>query len=136
MAPEVTDAVRALETLTLEALRSEWRRLYGPAPKLRSVDLLRRLIAWRLQAAADPQAVDDLRARFANTAATTPATGVVGPGARVMREWKGIAHEAEVLEGGKVLYGDDVYDSLSAVARVITGTRWNGPRFFGLRAAP
>ena len=120
--------------MTLEELRSEWRRLYGPAPKLRSIDLLRRLIAWRLQAEADPQAVEELRARLAED--TPKASRVLQPGARVMREWKGVAHEAEVLGGGKVLYDDEVYDSLSAVARAITGVRWNGPRFFGLRVQP
>lgn len=134
MRAEVTATVQALEAMTLEQLRGEWRRLYGPAPKLRSVELLRRLIAWRLQAEADPQAVEALRQRLAANKAPPP-TGVLRPGARVMREWKGVAHEVEVLEDGKVRYGDGVYDSLSAVAREITGVRWNGPRFFGLRTA-
>ena len=52
-----------------------------------------------------------------------------------MREWKGETHEVEVLADGRVLHRDETYDSLSAVARAITGARWNGPRFFGLRGA-
>ena len=51
-----------------------------------------------------------------------------------MREWKGQVHEAEVLADGWVLYNGRPYDSLSAVAREISGARWNGPRFFGLRS--
>ena len=58
----------------------------------------------------------------------------LAPGARVMREWKGVVHEAEVLADGRVLHQGRAYDSLSAVARAITGARWNGPRFFGLRS--
>ena len=52
-----------------------------------------------------------------------------------MREWKGKIHRVMVLAEGFAHEGA-LYPSLSEVARVITGTRWNGPRFFGLRAAP
>ena len=51
---------------------------------------------------------------------------------RLVREWKGLRHEVEVTDDG-VLYRGERYASLSEVARVITGVRWNGPRFFGLR---
>jgi hypothetical protein len=54
-------------------------------------------------------------------------------GVRLAREWRGVRHEVEVLEGGVILYQGSRYDSLSSVARAITGVRWNGPRFFGLR---
>ena len=53
-----------------------------------------------------------------------------------MREWQGQRHEVEVHEDGAVTYQGERYASLSEVARAITGTRWNGPRFFGLRGAP
>ena len=122
-----------LQGYGLQALRDTWAQLYGPAPKLRSPDLLRHLIAWRLQAEAEPAAVQRLRARLDWDRAVAPATRVLGAGARVMREWKGELHEAEVLADGRVLHRGRTYDSLSAVAREITGARWNGPRFFGLR---
>ncbi len=51
-----------------------------------------------------------------------------------MRDWGGITHQAKVLEDG-ILFRSKRYKSLSEVARVITGTRWSGPRFFGLRSA-
>ena len=55
------------------------------------------------------------------------------PGSRLAREWRGVRHDVEVVEEG-ILYRGKVYSSLSEVARHITGVRWNGPRFFGLRA--
>ncbi|MFX8035973.1 DUF2924 domain-containing protein, partial [Acinetobacter baumannii] len=55
------------------------------------------------------------------------------PGVRLVRDWKGQRHEAMALEDGGFTYGGERFDSLSMVARRITGTRWNGPRFFGLR---
>ena len=55
------------------------------------------------------------------------------PGTVLVREWHGVGHQVRVLEEG-VLYLGERYRSLSAVARLITGTRWSGPRFFGLKA--
>ena len=54
------------------------------------------------------------------------------PGTRLTREWKGVSHEVEVIRDGYIHAGAR-YRSLSEVARTITGSRWNGPRFFGLR---
>jgi hypothetical protein len=54
------------------------------------------------------------------------------PGTRLAREWRGKRHEVEIMAVG-VRYQDQSYRSLSEVARAITGTRWNGLRFFGLR---
>jgi len=131
---QVTEAVRSFQTMGLEALRGEWRRRYGVPPKLRSVDLLRRLLAWRVQAQAlgglEARLVRDIRAAAKAGARAGP---VVDRGARLAREWKGTLHEVEVVQGG-YRYDGRRYRSLSAIARAITGARWNGPRFFGLRA--
>jgi hypothetical protein len=54
------------------------------------------------------------------------------PGTSVVREYQGVRHIVTISEGGFV-WQDRSYDSLSAIAREITGARWNGPRFFGLR---
>jgi hypothetical protein len=54
------------------------------------------------------------------------------PGTSVVREYQGVRHIVTINEGGFV-WQDKTYDSLSAIAREITGSRWNGPRFFGLR---
>lgn len=55
------------------------------------------------------------------------------PGTRLVREWHGKTYEVVLLEGGRARMGDRTYRSLSAVATAITGTRWSGPLFFGLR---
>jgi len=54
-------------------------------------------------------------------------------GMRLAREWAGRVHEVVVVDDSDVLYEGQRFASLSAVARHITGMRWNGPRFFGLR---
>ena len=59
------------------------------------------------------------------------ATPTLQPGARLVREWNGVSHVVEVIEGGFIWNGDR-HRSLSAIARAITGARWSGPRFFGL----
>lgn len=53
---------------------------------------------------------------------------------RLVRTWRGVRHEVIVLEGGRTFrYRDHTYDNLSVIARAITGVRWSGPRFFGLK---
>jgi hypothetical protein len=126
------EVARSLATLNLEALRSAWGEHMGsPAPPLRSPDHLRRLLAWRLQAerlgGLEPETRRLLS--LSGAAASTPALPV---GARVSREWRGEAHQVEVTTEG-LLYRGQRFRSLSEVARAITGVRWNGPRFFGLR---
>jgi hypothetical protein len=56
----------------------------------------------------------------------------VHPGSRLIRVWRGETHQVTVLEDG-YLYADKKWRSLSAIAKAITGTRWSGPVFFGLK---
>lgn len=130
----ITEEVRALERLDLEGLRAEWvRRGYGVAPKLRSTDLLRRLIAWRIQVHAHGGLAAETRRRLRSDGASAPrASTELTPGARLSREWRGVVHEVVVTEHGFVHAGR-IYGSLSQAASAIAGSRWNGPRFFGLR---
>ena len=126
----ITDEVQALTRLDLEGLRGVWRQRWGAPPRLRSPELLRRAIAWRIQAAAfgdlDAQTGRRLRAK-----ASTRAKLSFAPGTRLTREWQGRLCEVDVTEGG-YRYDGLIYRSLSEIARTITGTRWNGRRFFGL----
>jgi hypothetical protein len=128
---QATAKARSLTDLGLEHLRLEWRRLYGAPPKLRSVELLRFILAWRIQSDAMGGLDDASKAALKRKAASRrgPALAV---GTVLTREWRGVKHAVEILEGG-VRYGGERYASLSEVARHITGSRWNGPRFFGLR---
>jgi hypothetical protein len=130
---ESTEAARSFEAMGLEELRAQWRARYGAPPTLRAADLLRRMLAWRVQADAMGGLDRKFLREILHQAARPNRRKLDAPvGSRLSREWKGRAHEVEVVEGG---YAHDgvTYDSLSAVARAITGTRWNGPRFFGLR---
>lgn len=123
------EAADALETMTLHELREEWRRRFGAPPKLRSPDLVRRCLAWLIQTGAwggiDPQ----LRRQLKGQAGQGDQ---LDTGARITREWQGVRHEVEKVDGG-YLYAGRKWKSLSGIASEITGTRWNGPRFFGLR---
>jgi hypothetical protein len=126
------EEVRALETLGLEGLREEWKRQqFGTPPKFRSTELLRRWLAWKMQSRVYGGLSPETRAKLRRTT-TLSATQKLKLGLRLAREWKGVRHDVEIVEAG-VLYKDQVYASLSEVARLITGVRWNGPRFFGLR---
>jgi len=132
---EVEAQVRSLERMNLSELRDVWRSLWGAPPKLRSTELLRLIVAWRLQAAAEGGLGSQTRTRIRSKA--LPRIPSPPAGTRLTREYRGVLYSAEIEDGG-VRYAGRTYGSLSEVAREITGTRWNGPRFFGLRgrAAP
>ena len=123
----------SLETMSLASLRDEWRRRWGPPPDMRSKRLIQHIIAWRIQAAKQGDLTADDRRRLKSTA--TPTLQPLQPGSRVAREYRGVVHEV-IAEGKRFRYRDRDYRSLSAIAREITGVRWNGPRFFGLRPGP
>ncbi|WP_167177784.1 DUF2924 domain-containing protein [Brevundimonas terrae] len=120
----------SLERCSLSAVQDEWRKRWGTPPTLRSVRLMRHLVAWRLQTElyGDLSVVD--RRHLKSTA--TPVIQALREGSRVAREYQGIVYEV-VAEARGFRYRDRTYRSLSAIAREITGVRWNGPRFFGLR---
>lgn len=122
----------AIDRENLEQLRARWSKRWGPCPRLRSVALLRRIIAWRLQAEAlggHDAATRRLLRGGANGLEALLASGTV-----LTREWQGVTYRVEVADDGFIHDGRR-WASLSEVARAITGTRWNGPRFFGLRTA-
>jgi Protein of unknown function (DUF2924) len=131
MAPDVTAEVRALERLDLHGLREAWLVRYGPAPKLRSPELLRLALAWRIQMDCEGGLDAATRRRLASGAAVG-RTDHVGRGVRIKREWRGRTYEVERTEGG-YRWEDQLYASLSSVAQAITGVKRNGPKFFGLR---
>jgi len=128
----VLEEVRSLADLDLPGLREVWRDRYGCPPRIRSVELLRRVLAWRVQE-AHFGGLDAETKRLLRRASERPrATTSLKPGARLAREWRGRIYEVEITSDG-VLYDGRRFASLSAVASEISGTRWNGPRFFGLR---
>ena len=125
--------IAALEALSSAALRARWLVLTGsPVPRI-SPKLLRLALAWELQARscgglsrATTRALDQLGR---GETLTAPAR----PGMRLVREWQGRVHVVTVGEDQVVRWEERPYRSLSEVARAITGTRWSGPAFFGLK---
>lgn len=128
-----TEEARRLETLGLAELREVWLARYGaPHPTLRSPELMRRILSWRIQAEVMGGLDKPVLRILTGQAKPKPAGPVLHPGVRISREWKGRICDVEVTPDG-FIYEDRLYGTLSEIAREITGTRWNGPRFFGLR---
>jgi hypothetical protein len=135
--------VSSLADLDAEALRAEWReQLGGDPPPLRAPELLRRELAWRLDASIhgdiEPslkQRLDVLARQAARGAPPTPSGARPAIGSTIVREWDGVAYSVVVLAHG-FLFEGETHRSLSGIARRITGVRWSGPRFFGLGPAP
>jgi len=136
----VVAQVAALSGLSYGALLGEWKRLYrSPAPKRISRSLLELGVAWKIQELAlgglsrgAKRQLRDIAGSVASTGAVEASRSItVKPGARLVREWRGSTHDVLVLDDGFEWNGQ-VWRSLSEIAREITGTRWSGPRFFGL----
>jgi hypothetical protein len=134
------DEIENLAEMGVEALRAAWKtRFRTVAPPIRSTDTLRRLFAWRIQAQAfgdlDPETAKLLfnaSNLLRRGKSPVPHSGhSLRAGAVLVREWRGIMHRVLVLDTGFEHVGKR-YRTLTEVAYAITGTRWSGPRFFGL----
>jgi hypothetical protein len=132
MSADVENAVLQLEAMDLDALRAVWRRRFGAPPSLRSKPILRLMLAWRLQAQALGGLDAETRKVLARSGPVEAEGRHLGVGARLTRGWKGRAVTVVIEESG-FRWEDQLFPSLSAAATAFAGTRWNGPRFFGLR---
>ncbi len=134
-ADAVEALVAAIGEMQLDALRQVWRERYGAPPSLRSVPILRMLLAWRIQADALGGLDRATRRALERTGKVTVEGQHLGIGAVLTRNWKG-RKVTVVVEQDGFRHTGTLYPSLSAAATAIAGSRWNGPRFFGLRDAP
>ena len=132
MTEAVEQLVAEIEELDLDGLRTFWKRRFGAPPPLRSEPIMRQLLAWRVQAQALGGLDADTRKALSRTGPVQPEGKHLGVGARLTRIWKGREVNVVVEEDG-FRWEDQKFPSLSAAATAIAGTRWNGPRFFGLR---
>lgn len=123
----------ALDAMDGPQLRERWERLVGaPCPRLRP-RLLRLALAWECQAKVHGGIPRRLTQQLDQLAEGKSRTIATRPGMRLVREWQGVLHQVDVGDDGAVLWNGESWKSLSEVARAITGTRWSGPAFFGLR---
>ena len=123
----------ALPGMTSAQLRERWSELTGRVVPRVSPKLLRLALAWELQAKVHGGLSRRTSQKLAQLAAAKTVTRDVQPGMRLAREWNGKVHVVLVGEDGVVRWGEREWRSLSEVARAITGTRWSGPAFFGLK---
>ena len=136
--------IARLRDLDVGALRNRWHTLFGrQAPPHLSRHLLFRVLVYRLQADQLGELDSESRRLLDSPGPPEKAgqraadlqrrqTTELRPGTVLGREWKGHMHRVAVLADGFAWNGK-TYPSLSNIAFAITGTRWNGPRFFGLR---
>jgi hypothetical protein len=143
----VADEIVHLRGLDLKGLRARWRSvLQRPAPGHLPRHLLFAIIAYRIQADRFGDLDHETRQLLDRTAAKEPGTAMsarlvsfdqkrteLRPGTILVREWDRQSQRVMVMSDGFAWNGQ-TYDSLSKVAFAITGTNWNGPRFFGLRS--
>lgn len=133
----MTLTVETIDGMDRAALVAAWRQVFAtPVPKRLSRSFLRRFLAFEAQRQIMGGLPKGYEARLAGVTLVkrTAKTPALKPGGRLLREWNGATHAVDVLEDGFSWNGHR-YRSLSAVARAITGARWSGPRFFGLRGA-
>ena len=138
--------IARLRDLDIAGLRGRWHSVFGRRPPSHLPrHLLFRILAYRLQADRFGD-LDDASRRLLDRSGSPEKAGQkaatitrhiadVRPGTSLGREWNGRTQRVAVLAEGFVWNGR-TYSSLSQVAFAITGTRWNGPRFFGLRDKP
>jgi len=139
---DVAREIERLAKLPLPQLRSEWHHWHPerPMPARLSRDLLVRTIAWKLQEQVYGRCPSAIVSKLARLAAQLERSGTLDierelslkPGTTLVREWQGETYRVTASDSG-FLYEGRAFVSLSEVARAITGTRWSGPRFFGLR---
>jgi len=144
MTDNLATQLDSLSSMSKDALAARWHQLFPSAPphQLRR-QLMVRILAYRVQEQAfrglSPSARQRLR-QIARAVEKDPAAEITAApafktGTRLIRQWQDQTHIVTVKETGYEYQGS-LYQSLSEVARLITGTRWSGPLFFGLKRHP
>ena len=141
--PSVAAQVVSLPSLPMADIKALWEQLFGSAPTTHNRQFLERRLAYRLQEDAfrkvDPGLLERNRLRIESLIETgknarrerdyRPVAGTV-----LTREYRGVVHRVVATADGQYDFEGRSYPSLSMIAREITGTRWSGPLFFGLKA--
>ena len=139
---DVLGRLAALRTAPIAELKEQWRSLIGKEPPPFSRTYIQSRLAYRIQELAYGGLKPEIVARLEALGEQLDGGNIVLrrirhdakpiAGTRLIREWKGVEHHVTVMVDGYAWQGRP-YKSLSAIARAITGTRWNGLIFFGLK---
>lgn len=130
--------IEAVQTLDLKSLRIVWRSKFRREGANLSRDVLLRMLVWRIQEQAFggyDRSTETALQRYAGSDGNLGGNGFgrhVRTGAVLVREYRGTRHTVTVVPDGFV-WQERTYSNLTKIAREITGVKWNGPRFFGLR---
>lgn len=139
---KITTLDNEIAHIPIEDLRRKWAELWDLEPHLRiGRAMLEKSVECKLRAAqgggftAEQQKrLDHLMVQYRrNPDCFTQNQAGIKPGTKLMRHWRGVRHTVTVLEDGRFDHQGKKYTSLSQIAFKITGTRWNGWRFFGLK---
>jgi hypothetical protein len=143
MPPEIGNRLALLSGMSKPQLIDIWNELFkAPPPRQLRKNLLIRFVAYKMQervygglSPAICKRLREVARKFgANPKAELSEIPRIKPGIHLVRDWRGRSHRVVVLENGYE-YAGKRYSSLSQIARLITGTRWSGPLFFGLRGS-
>jgi hypothetical protein len=138
---DISEILKALPGMDKATLCKKWQELFNKtAPKHLRKEFMVRIIAYKMQEEAFGGLSTTTRRRLKQIAISLkngndkPNVDLrpIKPGTRLIREWRGKTHTVSVAETGFEFQGSR-YRSLSEIARLITGTRWSGPLFFGLK---
>lgn len=141
--PSVAARIAGLPDLSIEEMRALWRELFGSDNPTPNRQFMERRIAYKLQEIefrkVDPSLLERNKRRIKALVETGKARKLdrdirLMPGTVLTREYQGIEHRVTVAQDGQYEFEGRRYPSLSMIAREITGTRWSGPLFFGVKA--
>ena len=129
----IDEQLLALATMSPAQLRERWVSIVGPVVPRVSPNMLRLALAYELQAKAFGGLSRVTQQKLGQLARAKTVSVPAQSGMRLVRAWNGRTHVVVVGEDGVIRWNERDWRSLSEVARAITGTRWSGPAFFGLK---
>ena len=126
-------ALAGLTRASRARLAEHWAEYFGAPPPRTSRSLMIRAVAYKMQERAlGGLSAATRRLLSGQEPAPVRRRRALSPGTVLIREWHSVGHQVTIIEKG-VLYRGRRYRSMSEVARLITGARWSGPRFFGVK---
>lgn len=132
----IHENVNNIKNLSRDELLDIWQQAYRkPAPKGISRRILELAAAYHIQAKAFgglPPNIKLKLKRYKPNISSKAHSSDIADGTVFVREWNGVVHRVEAVDG-HYMWSEKLYSSLSEIARTITGTRWSGPRFFGIK---